>query len=366
MNIKHLESLVEQHGTPVLLVSRQRVREAYRTLKAALSGVDLYYAVKSNCLPVIISTLREEGALFDVCTSGEIEIVKGCGVKADECLHTHPIKTDAEIRKALDYGIDLFVADNEHELDKLIPYKDRLKLLVRMSIQNPAAVVNLSHKFGVKPSETFALIWKAAQRGLHVEGISFHVGSQSENSLKYMEALEYCRDICRKSALSGIPLRIIDIGGGFPIRYLSGVMPTQQFCQPINEYLERYFSGYRIIAEPGRVLCGSSAVLAARVVGKSRRDGVWWYYLDEGVYGCFSGKMYDHAEYPMIIPRSGPVQTSTIAGPTCDSIDVLYENIPLPALEIGDVLLFESMGAYTTASASEFNGFPKAKVAAID
>jgi ornithine decarboxylase len=163
-----------------------------------------------------------------------------------------------------------------------------------------------------------------------------------------------------------ITLDIIDIGGGFPINYLNPVLPVQRFCQPINEYLERYFSKYRIIAEPGRVLSGPCMVLAAKVMGKSLRSGVWWYYLDEGVYGSFSGKIYDHAEYPLLVPRSGETFTSVLAGPTCDSIDVLYENIALPRLEIGDVLLFDSMGAYTTASASNFNGFPKAKIVLID
>jgi ornithine decarboxylase len=202
--------------------------------------------------------------------------------------------------------------------------------------------------------------------GLTISGISFHVGSQNESPLKYIEALDFCRDICRKAALSGIILDIIDIGGGFPINYLNPVLPVQRFCQPINEYLERYFSKYRIIAEPGRVLSGPCMVLAAKVMGKSLRSGVWWYYLDEGVYGSFSGKIYDHAEYPLLVPRTGETFNSVLAGPTCDSIDVLYENIALPCLEIGDVLLFDSMGAYTTASASNFNGFPKAKIVLID
>jgi ornithine decarboxylase len=107
-------------------------------------------------------------------------------------------------------------------------------------------------------------------------------------------------------------------------------------------------------------------VLATKVMGKSKRSGVWWYYLDEGVYGSFSGKMYDHADYPLFTSRVGPKHNSVLAGPTCDSIDVLYENIALPELQIGDVLLFESMGSYTTASASNFNGFPKAKIVCVD
>lgn len=360
------DSLVEEHGTPLLLLSRMRLRENYQALRTSLSRVDLYYAVKSNPEREILTTLQEEGAFFDVCTSGEIDAVAQCGITADQCLHTHPIKTDKEIRAALGYGIELFVVDNEHELEKLVPYRDRLKILIRLSIRNPSCVVNLSHKFGVDPAAAFDLVELSVRRGFTVQGLSFHVGSQSANSLKYLEALEYCRDICRKAALAGFPLEIIDIGGGFPIRYITNVQPLQQFCQPINEYLERYFSGYRVIAEPGRFISGSSMDLLTRVIGKSRREGIWWYYLDEGVYGSFSGKIYDHAEYPLILPRTGDAEPAVIAGPTCDSIDVLYENIVIPELEVGDIIQVESMGAYTNASASNFNGFSKAKIVCID
>jgi len=366
MDNVRIQELVSLHGTPTLFLSENRVREAYWGLKAALPGVSLYYAVKSNAGKEIISILDSEESFFDVCSNGEIDILKDCGIKADRCIHTHPIKRDSDIRYALDYGITTFVADNEHELEKFLPYKDKLSILIRMSIQNPGCLVNLSHKFGVAPELTYNLIKKAHEMGLNVSGISFHAGSQNENSLKYIEALEYCRDICRKAALRGINIETIDIGGGFPVNYLSPVLPMAQFCRPINEYLERYFSSYRLIAEPGRVLSGTSMILATRVMGKSLRNGVWWYYLDEGMYGSFSGKMYDHADYPMFVNKEGPRFNSVLAGPTCDSIDVLYENISLPALDIGDVLVFESMGSYTTASASNFNGFPKAKIVVVD
>ena len=366
MDFETARQLASQHGTPTLFLSRERVRESYRALRYALPGVEHYYAVKSNAEPLLIGILAEEGAWFDVCTNGEIDIVKQCGIQASRCLHTHPIKRPSDIRYALDFGIDLFVVDNECELEKMVPFADRVGLLVRMSIQNPGCLVNLSQKFGVVPTQTFPLIAKAHAMGLTVKGISFHVGSQNENQLKYVEALEYCRDICRKAALSGIVLEIIDIGGGFPINYLTNVTPIQQFCQPINEYLDRYFSNYRIIAEPGRFISGPSMTLVGKVMGKSLRNDVWWYFLDEGLYGSFSGKLYDHADYPVFTSRSGLTHNSVLAGPTCDSIDVLYENIALPELQIGDVLLFDSMGAYTTASASTFNGFPKAKIVCVD
>ncbi|MCU0608676.1 MAG: type III PLP-dependent enzyme [Chitinispirillaceae bacterium] len=366
MEFSTVQQLAGIHGTPTLFLSEGRLRESYRELRAALPGVDLYYAVKSNATPEIINILKREECLFDVCTNGEIDLVRAAGITAADCLHTHPIKRDGDIRYALDYGIDTFVIDNEDEIGKLVPYKNKLQVLVRMSIQNPNCLVNLSHKFGIAPELTFDLIEKAAKAGLTIKGICFHCGSQNENSLKYLEALEYCRDICRKAALKGISIKVIDIGGGFPINYLTPVQALAEFCSPVNEYLERYFSNYRIIAEPGRVLSGPSMTLATRVIGRSLRSGVWWYYCDEGVYGSFSGKIYDHADYPMFIERPGLRYNSVLAGPTCDSIDVTYEHIALPLLEIGDLLVFESMGAYTTASASNFNGFPKAKIVVVE
>jgi ornithine decarboxylase len=365
MDFKTIQSLVTVHGTPTLFLSENRLRESYRSLRAALPGVTLYYAVKSNAAPQIVSILSIEGSSFDICTNGEIDILKECAIAPQRCIHTHPIKRDSDIIYALTYGVTTFIADNEHELEKFIPYKDKVRILIRMSIQNPGCLVNLSHKFGISPEQTWPLIRKAHKLGLTVAGISFHTGSQNENALKYIEALEYCRDIYRKAALYGINFDTIDIGGGFPISYLTSVIPMVQFCQPINEYLDRFFSNYTVIAEPGRVISGPTMSLATRVMGKSLRNGVWWYYLDDGMYGSFSGKMYDHADYPMWLERDGPRATSVLAGPTCDSIDVIYENISLPHLEIGDLLIFKSMGAYTSASASNFNGFPRAKIVLI-
>lgn len=366
MNHRKALALARTHGTPVLLLSESRARESCRTLTRSLPGVTLYYAVKANPHPELLRIVRDEGCCFDVCTNGEIDLVREQGVDGQQCIHTHPVKRDGDIRYALDFGISTFVADNAWELDKLAPYRDRVKVLIRLSIQNPQCLVNLSHKFGVPPQDAMGLIRKALDKKVPVDGISFHIGSQNENVLKYVEALEYCRDICRMAALEGITLNTIDIGGGFPVDYTTPVLPVARFCEPINEYLERYFANYRILAEPGRYLSGPSMTLVARVIGKTIRDGVRWYFIDDGLYGSFSGKVFDHAEYPMHVPRKGKRHLSTIAGPTCDSFDVVYENVGLPELHIGDVLLFGAMGAYTNASATTFNGMPPADIVLVD
>jgi ornithine decarboxylase len=366
MNFRTAKKLATRYGTPALFISQSVLRQSFRDLQAALPGVHLFYAVKANSAEAIIRMLDEEGSFFDISTNGEIDIVRKCGISPRRCLHTHPIKSDEEIRYALDFGVKRFVVDNEDEMKKMAPYRSRVEILVRMSIQNPTCLVNLSHKFGVAPQDVFGLMQKGWRMGLNIVGISFHAGSQNENALKFIEALEYCRDICWKAAAEGNRLAIIDIGGGFPINYLTTVLAAQQFCRPVNEFLERYFANYTIIAEPGRYICGSAATLATRVKGRSLRSGVWWYYLDEGLYGSFSGKVYDHAEYPISVAARGKRYNSVIAGPTCDSFDVLYENISLPLLEVGDIVLFDAMGAYTSASASTFNGFKRACIVVID
>ena len=199
MDFSYAQKLVAEHGTPTLFLSENRLRESYRELKSALPGVELYYAVKSNAAPQFVSILKSEGCLFDICSNGEIDVIKGEGIPPENCIHTHPIKRDSDIRYALEFGITTFVVDNEDELKKFIPYKDKVQILVRMAIQNPNCLVNLSHKFGVAPELTFDLIGKTARSGLWVKGICFHCGSQNQNSLKYIEALGYCRDICRKA-----------------------------------------------------------------------------------------------------------------------------------------------------------------------
>ncbi|MBN1602936.1 MAG: type III PLP-dependent enzyme [Chitinispirillaceae bacterium] len=361
------QNFVAQYGTPLLLLSHKAIRKNYRNLKSALPGVELFYAVKANATPEIIQILADEGCSFDLSTPGETVIARRCGIDARRCIHTHPIKNDMEIRDALEYGIKLFIVENDDEIVKLLPYRDTVELLVRLRIENPSCPVNLSRKYGVSPAKAYSLVKKARNRGLVVSGLSFHVGSQNDTPQKFIEALQYCRDICQASAGDGVAFDIIDIGGGFPVKYLKKVPSINKYCQPINEYLERHFRNYRIIAEPGRYICANAMSLVTGVKGRALRDGIWWYYLDDGLYGSFSGKLYDHAEYPFYTERkNGPLHKSVLAGPTCDSIDVVYEDVMLPSLNVGDLIMFNSMGAYTSASASTFNGFTKTRVAVLD
>jgi ornithine decarboxylase len=364
-----LEALVRQHGSPLLLVDCDVVRRQYRALRAALPGVDLHYALKPLPEPAVVEVLHEEGAWFDLATTGEVVLAGEAGVPASRCIHTHPIKRDQDIRAALDFGIRTFVADNPDELDKLVPYADRVELLLRISFRSPAAVVDLSRKFGCSPGKAAELIDLAGTLGLRVSGLSFHVGSQSRRPDAQLRAIAACAALLRDHLGRGLegPLTL-DIGGGFPIDYLEPAQPIDEFCAPIRRALADLPAGIRIIAEPGRFICGPAGTLLTTVMGRAQRDGRWWYYLDDGLYGSFSGQLYDHARYPVapLRPGAGPREHSVLAGPTCDSIDVIAEDIELPLLRAGDILVGRQMGAYTTASATDFNFFPRARTVVVN
>lgn len=363
-----IRAQVARHGTPLLLVDCDVVRRQYRALHEALPGVTLCYALKPLPDPAVVAELRDLGASFDVATTGEIRLVQREGVPPGRCIHTHPIKSDADIRAALRFGIRTFVVDNPDELRKFVRHRRRAEVLVRLSFRDPSAVVDLSRKFGCEPGAVPAMLELARSLRVPVRGLSFHVGSQVANASKYVEAIAACREIIEHSAQTGLAdLDVLDIGGGFPVPYHGETTPIGQFCRPIRQALKKLPRKVRVLAEPGRFIAAPSGTCVASVVGRAQREGRWWYYLDDGLYGCFSGQLYDHVQYPVdCLDRGGDRHPCVLAGPTCDSIDVIREDIPLPELQIGDLLVGRMMGAYTSATSTNFNFIPRAKVVAFN
>ncbi len=366
ISMKEARELKDQYGTPLMAVSRRQIEDKFQILKEYLPQAKIYYAIKANACPEILGIVKACNPYFDVVSNAEIEAVRALGVIGQDMLHTHPIKKDSEIRFAIDNGISHFVFDNEYELIKFLPYRDKVKLLMRVSFPNPDCVVNLSFKFGVDPVQAVDLALKARDMGLEVAGLCFHVGSQNLNPYKYVDAITECRRIFNLLALNGLRLEILDIGGGFPVEYTEHIAPLRSYFEPISEALNRYFGNVQIIIEPGRFVVGDAVDLVLSVVGKSRRENVWWYYVDDGLYGSFSGKVFDHCDYPMISERQGEREQCIVAGPTCDSFDIVYQNSSMPRLEVDDMLVVRSMGAYTRASATNFNGYPPARIVLID
>jgi ornithine decarboxylase len=362
-----IQHLVVRYGSPLLVIDAERVRRQYHRLRAALPGVDLHYALKPLPHSSLITTLMGEGAFFDLATNGEVELVRRLRVEPERCIHTHPIKRDSDIRTALSYGVTRFVADNPDELRKFVPFRTRCTLLIRVSFRSPDAVVDLSRKFGCDPAAAEDLFRLAAQLRIKIDGVSFHTGSQNADSAMIVRAIDSCRELLEALAAAGHSPQILDIGGGFPVDYLRPALPIEQFCAPIRAALKKIPANVRIIAEPGRYIAAPAAIAVSSVMGRALRDDRWWYYLDDGLYGSYSGQMYDHSVFPIDTLRSGTETfPSVLAGPTCDSIDVVREKLDLPKLEIGDLVVGRVMGAYTWASASEFNFFPKATVLALD
>jgi ornithine decarboxylase len=362
-----LRKLARRHGTPLLVIDCETIREQYRALTAALPGVEHYYALKPLPFAPVVATLRDLGACFDVATTGEIAVVRSQGVAPERCIHTHPIKRDEDIVAALRFGIRRFVVDNPDELRKFAAHRRRAQLLLRVSFRNPAAVVDLSRKFGCEPAAVRPLLEMARGLGIRVRGLSFHVGSQVADPTKYVEAIDACRELILQARGDGHDLDTLDIGGGFPIAYGARTQPIRQFCAPIRRELKRLPGGTHVIAEPGRFIAGPSGTCVTAVTGRAQREGRWWYYLDDGMYGSFSGQLYDHALYPVdCLDRKGPRHPCVLAGPTCDSIDVIREDIPLPELEIGDLLVGRMMGAYTAATATDFNFISRARLVAVN
>ncbi|MDC9564603.1 MULTISPECIES: type III PLP-dependent enzyme [unclassified Pseudoalteromonas] len=367
-SIAHIEQLASQFCAPLMVLDCDAIRRQYRALKHALPGVVLHFALKPLPHAAVVRTLLDEGASFDLATSGEVDLVASQGVPSERTIHTHPIKRDSDIRDALAYGCTVFVVDNINELEKFIAYKDQAEILVRLSFRNKDAFADLSKKFGCSPEAAIDIISLAQQLGIRIKGLSFHVGSQSPNPTKYVEAINASAKVVKQVAELGLPaLSTLDIGGGFPVPYSADVLPIDVFCAPINIALTQLPETMQIIAEPGRFIVASSVTSVASVMGQATREGKTWYYLDDGVYGSFSGLMFDEAAYPIDSAKQDSERfESVLAGPTCDSIDVISDSIMLPKLNNGDLIISRMMGAYTLATATDFNFFKRAEVVVLN
>ena len=367
-SIAHIEQLASQFCAPLMVLDCDAIRRQYRALKHALPGVVLHFALKPLPHAAVVRTLLDEGASFDLATSGEVDLVASQGVPSERTIHTHPIKRDSDIRDALAYGCTVFVVDNINELEKFIAYKDQAEILVRLSFRNKDAFADLSKKFGCSPEAAIDIISLAQQLGIRIKGLSFHVGSQSPNPTKYVEAINASAKVVKQVAELGLPaLSTLDIGGGFPVPYSADVLPIDVFCAPINIALAQLPETMQIIAEPGRFIVASSVTSVASVMGQATREGKTWYYLDDGVYGSFSGLMFDEAAYPIDSAKQDSERfESVLAGPTCDSIDVISDSIMLPKLNNGDLIISRMMGAYTLATATDFNFFKRAEVVVLN
>ena len=377
---EELIELAQQHGTPLFIIDHDVIRENYRTFKRHLPRVQAYYAVKANSNQEIIRTLFDEGASFDVASYNEFmqvyEHIRHFEKKDkdfyiwDKIIFSNTIKDCDTLKKIRRYK-PLVTYDNADELKKIKEHCDTAGVVLRLKVPDVGSQVEMSSKFGAEPGDAHTLIEQAANIGLVVEGLSFHVGSQCTMFDNYTAALDIVSQVFHDARKRGHNVNIVDIGGGFPVPYDSRVPQFKKLARVINSELARLFpDDIEIIAEPGRFMVATAAVLVSEIVGKARRDGKVFYYINDGVYHTFSGVVYDHwipnfhaftSENPQ--DKAGATEICAVVGPTCDSFDKISLSEQLPAdLRIGDYLYTENIGAYSIASSTRFNGFEGAKV----
>ncbi|MFT5132761.1 MAG: ornithine decarboxylase, partial [Gammaproteobacteria bacterium] len=285
----------------------------------------------------------------------------------DKIIYANPIKP-VETLAELNQFRPLVTFDNIEEIHKIKRHAPNAGLVLRLKVPNTGAMVELSSKFGAHPGEAIDLILEADRVGLTVEGISFHVGSQTTNFENYVMALNLTANVFQEAQDRGYTkMNLVDIGGGFPAPYDQSVKPFAELAEVINTELERLFpKEVQILAEPGRFLVATAGYAVSKIVGKALRDGKTSYYINDGVYHTYSGVIFDHCTYPIQSFKKGPTSLSAVFGPTCDALDVISMAENLPDLKCGDYVYSINIGAYSHASATHFNGFAPATVAHVN
>ena len=362
---------------PCMVLDLEVVRGNYAKFARALPNTRVFYAVKANPAPEILRALTLLGSCFDAASVAEIEMVLAAGATADRISFGNTIKKERDVARALELGVRLFAVDCEAEVEKIaraarsVEAEDA-KVFCRILSDCAGAEWPLSRKFGCAPEMAVDVLEHAHRLKLEAYGVSFHVGSQQRNTEAWDVALASASAVFRDCAERGIHLSMVNLGGGFPTKYLKNVPAVEAYGESIFQALSKHF-GNRIpetIIEPGRGMVGNAGIIESEVVLISKKsrdeDEARWVYLDIGKFGGLAETMDESIRYPIRTDRDEDKRVPCVlAGPTCDSADVLYEKEPywLPfSLEIGDKVLIEGAGAYTTTYAAvAFNGFPPLK-----
>ena len=353
---------------PCLVLDSDIVRENYQAFASALPDTKVFYAVKANPAPEILKLLVELGSSFDVASIQETRDVLAAGATPDRISYGNPIKKESDIATAFQLGITMFAIDCEAEVEKVARAAPGSRVICRIRCDGTGAEWPLSRKFGCEPEFAADILELAHRQGLNAYGISFHVGSQQQNVQAWDSALASAAAVFRTCAERGINLSLVNLGGGFPARYLRKTPKLESYGRAIFRALRRHF-GNRIpetIIEPGRGLVGNAGMIEAEVVliaKRSPEDDLRWVYLDIGKFHGLAETIDESIRYPIRTRKDrDEMAPCVLAGPTCDSVDVLYEKNPYPlpvSLAIGDKVLIEATGAYTTMYSSVgFNGFP--------
>jgi ornithine decarboxylase len=363
--------IAERRPTPYLVVDLDVVADNYRKLKDAVPQAGIYYAIKANPAPEVLGVLAKLGSSFDTASVNEIDMALRSGVSADRISYGNTIKKKADIAAAYARGVRLFAFDSQAELEKLAQAAPGARVFCRILTSGEGADWPLSRKFGCDPEMARELLISAASKGVVPHGVSFHVGSQMKNVDAWDDAVAQAAWVFRECEDAGVQLNMLNMGGGFPTKYRKDIPAMGSYGEAIHAALAKHFGNRvpEIIVEPGRQMVGNSGVIDTEVVlvsRKSKKDARRWVFLDVGKFGGLAETMDEAIQYPIVSERKGSkVERVVLAGPTCDSADVLYEKadyrLPLD-LEPGDRLEIRATGAYTTTySAVAFNGIEPLK-----
>jgi len=342
---------------PYILMDREVVREKVSLIGKHIRNSKVFYAVKANPDREVLLFLNSFGIGFEIASEGELQMLASLGVEPERIITSNPIKTLKFLEQAVSYGITYYAYDSVAEAEKLSRYAPGCNVYVRLSVPNEGSEWPLSKKFGVELDEAGELLLSAKKRGLNPVGITFHVGSQCNNVYNWNSAIEKARDLWEVAEQNGIRFSMLNIGGGYPIHYTKNVVDIETIEKQIDRAIAKKFpKDVEIFIEPGRAVVGDAGIFVATVIGKARRGDENWLYIDVGV---FNGLMESIGgiKYVYIVGSRNEPERWTIAGPSCDSFDVIDHGVLLPEPEIGNRILILSSGAYTVSYASEFNGF---------
>jgi ornithine decarboxylase len=362
-DLEMVRRAVQQDYTkPVLLVDSSIVRDKARRFKAAMPRVRPHYAVKANPDPRVLKVLIEEGCGFEIASIAELDLLISLGVPAAEVFYSNPMKSREYVTYAASKGVEWFVIDSVEELRKIVSIKADAKLYLRIDTPNIGSDWPLGGKFGAHQAEIREILATAAKLKADLAGVAFHVGSQCRNPENWRVALEKSRTVFDHMLKLGLKPRLLNIGGGYPVRHVKPIPSIEVIGAVVNRALEAFPHDVHVIAEPGRYMVSDAGFFVCKVVGTCTRAGKRWMYLDAGMFGGII-ETTEGLRYRISTDRSGPDMPWTVAGPTCDSIDIVMKDELLPSdLQEGDFVYLRNAGAYTTAYASNFNGFPLPEV----
>ena len=346
--------------TPFLLMDREKVKEKASLIGQNIRNSTVFYAVKANPDIEVIKLTDKLGMGFEIASEGELKLLSSIGVEPERIISSNPVKTFKFLKMAASYGVSYFAYDSEDEVDKMAKLLPGCNVYVRLSVPNEGSEWPLSKKFGVEIDKAADLLFYARKKGLNPVGVTFHVGSQCTNIYNWNSALDKARALWDIAERQGIKLSLLNIGGGYPIKYTKNVVDVDAIEKNADRLIrDKFPRDVKILIEPGRAVVGDAGIFVTSVIGKANRGDDNWLYIDVGV---FNGLMESVGgiKYSYIVETSRQTRYKrkwTVAGPSCDSFDVIDKNVNLPEPEIGGLMLVLSSGAYTISYASEFNGF---------